>query len=158
MVFSWKRFTFTVGDKNFMTLPKSLYNYTTYLNKQSEKEIHIEPFSITGNSQRTCIECVCCTWMFEFQLPLRKRKLTLAEKAAVLINDRGICHVFSNSLCTGWKIPSWYAWFDVKEGMWRRRGVKQHPTHFLQKPFLGGGHSVNIEQLQKATENPEILD
>lgn len=32
------------------------------------------------------------------QLPVRKRKLTSTEKAAVLINDRGICHGFKHSL------------------------------------------------------------
>lgn len=81
-----------------MTLPKSLHDYTTYLNKQPEKEIHIEPFSITGNRHRTRTECVCCTWMLRLQLPFRKRKLTLTEKAAGLISDRGICHGFKHSL------------------------------------------------------------
>lgn len=98
MVFNWKRFLFALGEKSFMTLPKFLYDYTTYLNKQPAKEIHIEPFSITGNSRRTCTECVRCTWMLELQLSLTKRKLTSTEKAAVLINDMGMCHGFKHTL------------------------------------------------------------
>lgn len=81
-----------------MTLLKSLHDCTTHLNKQPEKEIHTEPFSVTGNSHITHTECVCCTWVLRLQLPFRKRKLTLSEKAAGLISDRGICHGFKHSL------------------------------------------------------------
>lgn len=143
-IFNWERFPFPVGERSFMTLPKSLHDYTTYLNKQPEKEIHIEPFSITGNNHRTHTECVCCTWMLELQLPLRKRKLTSTDKVAVL-SDRGICYGFKHVFSQVGKYHQWYTWFDGKEGMWRRRGIRQHPTHFLYKPFLGGGCSVNVE-------------
>lgn len=36
--------------------------------------------------------------MLELQLPLRRRKLTLIEKAAVLVNYMGICHGFKHAL------------------------------------------------------------
>jgi len=98
MIFIWERFPFTVGEKSLITLPKSLHGYTACLNQQPEKEIHIEPFSVTGNSRRTRAECVWGTWMLELQLPLKKRKLALTEKAAGLINDRGICHAFKHAL------------------------------------------------------------
>lgn len=100
MIFNWERFPFTAGqwERSFMALPKSPHDYTTCLNKQPEKEIHIELSSMTGNSHRTYTECVCCTWMLELQLPLRKRKLTSTEEAAVFTNDRGICHGFKHSL------------------------------------------------------------
>lgn len=157
MIFNWERFPFALGERSFMTLPKSLHNYTAYLNKQPEKGIHIEPFLITGNRHVTRTEWVCFTWMLELQLPLQKRKLIWTEKAAILINDRGICHGFKQSLHRSENTINGTLGLMVKEGMWRRRRIRQHPTH-LHKPFLGGGHNVNIEWLQKATENPEILD